>query len=303
MGTTVDVLVPVSATSLVPAIESLFLHWEATLTRFDTRSELARLNASAGQAARVSPFLFQVVEAALEAAATTAGTFDPTLLNDLIALGYDRTFAAIRSLDASARSPVRAPDREASWRDVRLDRAAGSITLPPGVGLDLAGIAKGMAVDAALETITAAGCTIGAVDAGGDLAVIGAPTELGWPIRIELPDGWRVISVAGGAVATSGTSRRRWRMGDAEMHHLLDPRTRRPVVTDLWSVSVTAGTCRDAEVAATTAFILGADQGSRWLCDRGIDALFVFEDGRQLEAGPWSIVPAGSRSTAPGGHP
>jgi thiamine biosynthesis lipoprotein len=288
MGTSVDVLVPVSAGGLVRRVEALFSSWHATLTRFSPDSELSRLNASAGRPVRVSDLLLEVADAALGAAAETNGIFDPTLLHEINALGYDRTFDEVRSRDASsAASTTPAGSRTRGWPDVRVDRTRRTITLPTGLGLDLGGIAKGMAVDAALALLAGAGCQTAAVDAGGDLAVIGS-TGTGWPLRVELPSGWRTISIVGGALATSGISRRRWRMGDAQMHHLLDPRTGAPAVTDLWSVTVAAGTCREAEVASTTAFVLGPDAGVPWLAERGRDGLFVFQDGRQIEAGPWA---------------
>jgi thiamine biosynthesis lipoprotein len=289
MGTSVDVLLPLSAGALVPRVEGLFSRWHATLTRFSPDSELSRLNASAGRPVRVSDLLFEVADAALEAAAETDGIFDPTLLHEISALGYDRTFDEVRSREPSrgaATTPARS--RVASWADVHLDHARRSITLPTELGLDFGGIAKGMAVDAALAMLAAAGCEMAAVDAGGDLAVTGSATLPRWPVRVELPGGWRTISIPGGGLATSGISRRRWRLGDAEMHHLLDPRTGAPVVTELWSVTVAAATCRDAEVAATTAFVLGPVAGVRWLAERDLDGLFVFQVGRQIEAGPWA---------------
>jgi thiamine biosynthesis lipoprotein len=303
MGTAVDVLLPTSATSLVASVEALFARWDATLTRFSPDSELSRLNASAGRPVEVSDLLFEVADAALAAAAETDGIFDPTLLREIVAAGYDRTFDAMRGQDASRNAsggvsrkarPARSRPRATGWRDVRLDHRARTIRLPSGLGFDFGGIAKGMAVDAAIGMIAGAGRDIGAVDAGGDLAVLGSPSPLGWPVRVELPTGWRTISV-GGALATSGISRRRWWAGDAEMHHLLDPRTGAPVATGLWSVSVAADSCRAAEIAATTAFVLGPDKGARWLADRGLDAVFVFADGRQLDAGPWSAAIAHGR--------
>jgi thiamine biosynthesis lipoprotein len=299
MGTTVDVLVDTHHAALIGGVEALFGQWEATLTRFSPDSELSRLNSDPGRDVAVSAVLFTVVTAAVEAARDTAGSFDPTLLRQLEALGYDRTFAEVRRrrlMDGAASPPAARPG--GAWRDVHLDPVRRSVRLPAGAGLDLGGIAKGMAVDAAIACLMDSGCVTAAVDAGGDLAVVGLPAgESGWPVRIELPEdgpqrgrpeGGRVVRLDAGALATSGTSRRRWWMGGREVHHLLDPRTGRSADSGVWSATAVADTCQAAEVAATVAFLLGPSDGARWLDRRDLDGLLVLPDGRQVEAGPWA---------------
>jgi thiamine biosynthesis lipoprotein len=303
MGTTVDVLVETRHAGLIGDVEALFAHWEATLTRFSPDSELSRLNDAPGWDVAVSELLFTVASAAVDAARVTAGTFDPTLLRQLEALGYDRTFAEVsrRGVDEITEAGSSGPGSRpgGAWRDIHFDPARRTVRLPHGAGLDLGGIAKGMAVDAAISRLTDEGCAIAAVDAGGDLAVVGLPTEeSGWAVRIELPGGERseggrpeeerIVRLDVGALATSGTSRRHWWLDGREVHHLLDPRTGRPARSGLWSATAVADTCQAAEVAATTAFLLGPRKGARWLDERGLDGLLVLPDGRQVEAGPWA---------------
>jgi len=160
--------------------------------------------------------------------------------------------------------------------------------LPPGVGLDLGGLAKGMAVDAAIADLTVREVAIAAIDAGGDLAVLGLPpgTEA-WRIAIEAPDRVRHVRLVSGALATSSIVRRRWRQGSVERHHLIDPRTGLPSKVPLSSTSVAAVTCAQAEVAAKVAFLLGPEDGSRFLAGHDLAGLFLLPDGRELRAGRW----------------
>src|SRR6266511_1253652 len=84
--------------------------------------------------------------------------------------------------------------------------------------------------------------------APGDLRVHGLPPGGdGWPIAIEGPRAAVTIALTHGSLATSGIGRRRWRQGEVERHHLLDPRHARPAQTGLWSVTVAAATCAQAE--------------------------------------------------------
>lgn len=290
MGTSVEVLVPSDAAALIGETEALFATWEAILSRFQPRSELSLLNAAAGRDVPVSGPLYTVIRAALRGAAASDGLFDPTLLRQLEDMGYDRTFADVPAREADATPQHAYLSRPGgAWRDVRLDTKQRTVRLPVGVGLDLGGIAKGMAVDAAIVALEHAGCSAAAVDAGGDLAVLGLPSgEAGWPVRIELPEGGRVVSLSSGALATSGISRRRWRWAGREAHHLINPRTGLPAESGLWSATAVADSCELAEVAATAAFLLGPVDGAAWLAARDLDGLLVLADGRQVEAGAWA---------------
>jgi FAD:protein FMN transferase len=72
-------------------------------------------------------------------------------------------------------------------------------------------------------------------------------------------------------------------------HHLLDPRTGMPVSGNLWSVTVVAARCEQAEVAAKVAFILGTEKGKAFLQEHQLAGLFVDMDGRWETVGPWPI--------------
>jgi thiamine biosynthesis lipoprotein len=286
MGTTVTVLLPTDSTDRAADVRGLFDEWEATLSRFRPDSELAALNAAAGREARVSPLLFDVVGAAMEAARATDGLFDPLLGVRMVELGYDDTFARLPS-DRPAR-PL-APWRPGAWRDVRLDARLRTVSLPDGAAFDVGGIAKGMAVDASLRLLAASGVSSAAVNAGGDIAVLGRPADApAWTIQIETPDGTPepIVAVTSGGLATSSIGRRRWSVGRSERHHLLDPRDGLPARTNAWSVSVLASSCRVAEVAAKVALILGTVQGAAFLRERGLSGAIVAEDGGVTAVAP-----------------
>ena len=173
------------------------------------------------------------------------------------------------------------------WRSVRVDLAAGQLTVPAGVQLDLGATVKGWAADRAAARIAAElGCGV-LVSLGGDTAVAGEPPEGGWRIRVqdrtalpgEPPDGpSQVVTIRDGGLATSSTAARRWRRGGDVLHHILDPRTARPAAPVWRTVSVAAATCADANTAATAAIIRGR-QALRWLAGLRLPARLVALDG------------------------
>jgi thiamine biosynthesis lipoprotein len=286
MGTTVSVLLPQrQADAGSAAVRDLFVRWERTLSRFLPASELASLNRRAGEPVAVSPLLYAVLVTALQAAQATEGLYDPTLLRHLEAVGYDRSFATLPpQLPAAAAQP----GPGGGWRRIAVDPRQRRVTLPAGVGLDLGGIAKGMAVDAAVSCLRTLGVEAALVNAGGDLAVHGGlPGGAAWPVLVEGRATPQVVPVQRGALATSGIARRHWQQGQQGRHHLLDPRTGLPAQSALWAVTVVAARCVQAEVAATAAFVLGPQEGARFLRARGLAGWLAHQDGSGQAVGAW----------------
>jgi thiamine biosynthesis lipoprotein len=286
MGTTVSLLLPTpQAGAGYQAVQTLFAEWESALSRFNPVSELSQLNAQAGGPVRVSPLLYCVVATALDAARATEGLFDPTLLRQVVILGYDRSFEVLPAVQPPS---LCGAGPGGGWRAVALDPERCEVTLPRGCGLDLGGIAKGLAVDAALACLQEIGVERTLVNAGGDLAVHGLPPDgASWPVTVPTRTGTQTVALQYGALATSSVARRRWRQGRQERHHLLDPRTGTPAAGHLWSVSVGAATCAQADVAAKAAYLLGPVEGARFLSAHHLSGLLVAADGTYHTAGTW----------------
>jgi FAD:protein FMN transferase len=237
-------------------------------SRFRPASELRLVNAAASPTVLVSPLFAHVVRVALDAARSTDGLVDPTLGVAIEAAGYDRD-----SLSLEADRPL-GPTARGHWRAVEL--AGRMLSRPAGLRLDLNGVVKAMAVDRALGLLHGDGF----VSAGGDVAARG-------PVVVAVPAGGSVRLEAGG-LATSGTTRRRWERGGVEQHHLIDPATGRPARSPWREVTVAAGSCVAADVAAKAAFLLGED-GPDWLDERGLPGCFAGERGITVNLG-WRAV-------------
>lgn len=248
---------------------------ERSCSRFDGASELSQLCQRPGEATAVSPLLLELVALALAFAEASDGAFDPTVGDAVMRLGFDREWRT--------RQPV-APRREgsapASWRDVHVDRATGTIRLAQPMLLDLGAIAKGFAVDLMLASLPER-CAV-SIHAGGDVRCRGPhPDGRAWRVGIRdplAPDRFvAVAQVDEGAVCTSG---RYERVSDHGAHHLVDPKTRRPV-SGLASVTVVAPTAVVADGMATAAFVLGPARGADWLAAQGVDALLIDDEAQR----------------------
>jgi thiamine biosynthesis lipoprotein len=275
-------------------------------SRFRPDSEIAAI-AGAARSTRgpvtvtVSPLLAQAVAVALRAARLTGGDVDPTVGGALADLGYDRDFARLdrQAGDAGTSrggTPVSVGVRVIpGWRSIGLDLASRRLTVPAGTWLDLGATVKGWAADQSAARIARElRCGV-LVSLGGDTAVSGPAPRGGWRIRVQdrttepdiPPDGpSQVIAIRQGGVATSSTAARRWRHGGDVLHHILDPRTARPAEQAWRTVSVAAGTCADANTAATAAVIRGP-QATAWLAGLGLPARLVARDGAVTMVSAW----------------
>ena len=317
LGTTASVVVtdpgrlPAAVSLLREELDAIDL----ACSRFRADSEISRLHEQAGRQIRVGEVLAEALGAALRAARLTEGLVDPTVGAAVRALGYDRDFALLTGgaadpvLNESFRTsedlndsfktshrrgavrpadPIPAP----GWHRVLFDPALRLVVLPRGVQLDLGATAKALAADRAARRIHAAlGC--GAlVNLGGDLRVAGPEPAGGWQVAlgddhaeaVARPDA-RVALTTGG-LATSGTTRRRWRHAGRTVHHIVDPRTG-DVAEPLWrTVTVAAKSTVDANTASTAAIVLGAD-APRWLERRRLPARLTSDAGDVVTTPGW----------------
>ena len=144
-----------------------------------------RANDAAGRPTPTSALFAEAVHVALRAAEQTGGAVDPTVAPALVALGYDRDFAA---MDADATHVVRGIPA-AGWRGVALDARRRVLRMSPGCRLDLGATAKALAADRAARAIAAATGSPTLVDLGGDVATAGpAPPAAG---RVHVTDDHR----------------------------------------------------------------------------------------------------------------
>ncbi|MGI8777474.1 MAG: FAD:protein FMN transferase [Acidimicrobiales bacterium] len=262
---------------------------DASCSRFRLDSELTRLNASPGRPVRVSSVLLDALEVALRAARLSGGRVDPTVGSALVVLGYDRDFASVPADGPPLRVSV---GPVPGWHQVRIDRRAGTVTVPRGVALDLGATAKALCADRAARAASKATGSGVVFSLGGDVAVAGPPPAAGWSVRVTddhagAPDdaGQTVVVTAGG-LATSGTTVRRWERGGDALHHVIDPSTGWPARGPWRTVSVAAGCCVDANIASTAAVILGGD-AEMWLTAHQLPARLVGHDGRVALVGDW----------------
>jgi thiamine biosynthesis lipoprotein len=252
LGTFVEITVhdaaPARASAAIDRAFEAIARVHALMSPASPDSDLARLRrCDPGRALAVDAWTWRVTAAALEFAEQTAGVFDPTLTS--------------------------AAPRTGSWRDVQV-LPGRRLRLFRPVMLDFGGIAKGFAVDRAIDVLQAHGISRAMVNAGGDLRVLGVqpqPVVLRDPFRPG-----RLIETAGLADAALATSSNALDAPDR-------PRLLRPDGRPLWigrgSVSVCAPTCMVADALCKVVAAIGPGQAAALLAQCEASALAITRRG------------------------
>ena len=259
MGTFLSVLIEGADAPDVEHAHDLILsevsRLENLLSIYRDDSEVSTINRSAGVASvRVSPDTYEAISKSLRFSEITDGAFDPTV--------YPMT-----RRDAAADRGLRPFSDLIGYRLVTLNPNDSSVFLArPGMGLDLGGIGKGLALDVAFEKVRQ-DCRVDEIgmDFGGQL-MFWRRDGFNEPLRIAIESpmtkGKAVCQFTVQSSCSVSTSSNAERTGNGA--HLVNPRT---ACAESWpgSVTVIAETGMIAEILSTAMFIAGPVHGKQLL--------------------------------------
>jgi thiamine biosynthesis lipoprotein len=259
-----------------------FEEWEQSLSRFRPDSELNQINRSVGHPIKVSKSLWDVMKVAEKAERESGNLVMPAIHDRLVAAGYNTSFEFMSS---DIQSTGRMDDNGTFLlSDIQTESRTRTIHLPYDCHLDFGGVAKGWAAHQAARRLKPYGSTL--VNAGGDIAITGRKSDGSWwSVGVANPgnpsNNLEVLKLGRCGVATSGTDYRRWKRDGLWQHHIIDPRTGFPAVTDILSATVVAPDVMEAEMNAKVAVILGGEAASSWLDENpSLAGLLVYKTGR-----------------------
>jgi thiamine biosynthesis lipoprotein len=271
-------------------IESVLKEVNRQMSTWDPESEISRFNhSSSTEPFTCSPAFAEVVQQSLLLSASTGGAFDPTLqpLLNLWGFGSEADERRVPSGEELA-----AAQRRTGWQKIQTDGRSFLVKREPGLSLALGAIAKGYGVDQLAGLLETSGCENWFAEIGGEVAVHGMnPEGVPWRIGIQFPSTnpmedqiQGILHLSDGAVATSGDYRNYLEEDGVIYSHILDPRTGLALRSDVASVTVVAPRCMDADGAATALFVMGADEGLRWVEQQpGLEALFLLRgEGNEI---------------------
>ena len=266
------------------AIDSAFnaiRELELALSFWTDDSEIAKVNSGAAIApVRVSEETFELARIALSISKSTSGAFDPTV-GPLMRL-WDFRDASIPSMES-----LSSASESVGYQKIKLDSSSSSIFLTePGMSFDTGGIAKGYAVDRALEDLRKNGIRSALVAIAGDMRAFGAREDgEPWMVGIKDPRGnseddiVATLELRDEAVSTSGDYERFFMKDGRRYHHLINPATGYPAEGTM-SFTVLAPRAVLTDGYATGAFVLGPEKGIEALREQGLEGIAISTDGK-----------------------
>lgn len=291
MGTALEVTVDAAtegeAMAVFSSVEQEMKRIEGQMSEWKETSPVSEVNRAAGERpVKVPKELFNVISAACKVSEISGGAFDIT-------------WASMRRLWDFSPGHERVPSPEevkqriglVDYRDVVLDPAESTVFLKrKGMAIGLGGIAKGYAVDKAMETVLKSGVTNAIIKAGGDMRVQGnGGGGAGWEVGIQDPrDRGRLmarLALSNVSISTSGDYERFFVKDGRLYHHIMDPRTGYPA-SGSRSVTVIGPDTMTTDALSTAIFVLGPEKGLE-LAKRlpGIEVLIVDSSGAISSSG------------------
>ncbi len=259
-------------------------------------SELSRLNREpANKAVPVSADLLSLISHALRISKLTDGAFDITST-----YAIQQWRRAKRKKQLPTEEQTRKAIAMTDWHAIKLDEATRTVTkLKDGLLLDLGGIGKGYAADAALGVLRSHGITRAVVAGSGDLAIGDPPpNEKGWSIalrtfdRPEESDALVHVTLSRCGCSTSGDLHQFLELDGKRYSHIVNPRTGLGL-TDRIACTVIAPDATTSDALATGMCVLGPDKGSA-LADHtpGVMTRFALMRGTSVEVVTGGQFPA-----------
>lgn len=257
---------------------------ENMMSQYREGSEVSRINAQAfDHPVKVSDELFGLLQTSVRYNAVSQGAFDITVGPLMKLWPFYKQEVTLPS-----RQEILDALRSVGSDKIELDARGKTVRFTqPDMALDLGGIAKGYAVDRAIQIIKAAGVKCALVNAGGDLYALGKkPGGQKWRMGVQHPRKLNrlvcAFDIEDTAVATSGDYERFFMKDGRRYCHIIDPKTGMPANESV-SVTVQADNATRADALATAVFVLGPEKGLAMVEKMpGVEGAIIFKgaDGK-----------------------
>lgn len=317
MGTVIQqtLYAPDEETARVFSLQAMELLWglerERLSWRLDT-SEVYRANATSGsgEGFLLSRDLAELLESGMELSERSQGAFDmtlgsvtrlwnidewaaesnpegfqipsrETLAQALSACGYEKLRLEWEERDEGEREEGRGEEEQEEN-----EREKCRIFLPEGMQLDLGAVGKGLGMSELTSLLEGQSSITGAViSLGGSILTYGSkPDGSSWRVGITDPfdksSNIGILSLEGQwCISTSGDYERYVEVDGVRYHHILDPRTGAPAVSQVRGVTVVLKDGLLSDGLSTACFILGPQEGMALAAEYGAESLFILSNG------------------------
>lgn len=243
-------------------------------TTYNEESPVSKINNSSDTILKIDEEIYYLLEVCDSVTKISDGCFDVSLDNLTRVWGFYTD-----NPNLPTKTEIDSALMKSGWKNVKLI-GNDTIIKKKNVGLNFGAIAKGYAVDKAIDILRTSGIESALVNAGGEIKVIGK----NWRVGIQHPrDGRDVIAVVkpdNNSVATSGDYEQFFEVDGIRYHHILDPKSGYPA-KGLRSVTIINQSNTFADALATAVFVMGKDKGMRLIENLSdTEAMIIDSEGK-----------------------
>lgn len=231
---------------------------DALFTTYNEESPVWKLNNTTDSIIYVEPEIYSLIVLCDSITKLSSGSFDVSLDNLTKVWGFYTDNPQLPD-----KWEVESALKLSGWNNIEL-MTNNKIIKHSNVGLNFGAIAKGYAVDKAIEVLRIFGIKKALVNAGGEISVIGNDWVVGIQHPREINSIIKKIKLNGYTVATSGDYEQYFEVDGVRYHHILDPKTGYPSA-GLQSVTIINKSNTIADALATGVFVMGKEEGMKLL--------------------------------------
>lgn len=252
--------------------------FEKRFSRFLSKSELSIFNRTAGTKTQISSDFRDLLLSARRQGVETGGLYNPFITPALQRAGYIKS--AMPGYEQDGQSDY--TDRKVVGIE-RLIIGDDWATIPYGTAIDIGGCGKGYLADQLGQTLNRQSLSGYWMSLGGDVVTKGCD-ENGNNMTLNVQNAndlsgvsdWIVnCPIEYSSTATSGTFRRKGQNIPKSWHHIIDPNTLEPAITDIRLATICADTALQADVLASCAVILGSKKAPEFLEKHGVQSALL----------------------------
>jgi thiamine biosynthesis lipoprotein len=252
--------------------KEIFLSKQKIFSRFDSRSELSKLNRRLGIWQKASSDIAYLAKRALFYNRESGGLYDPRIIDVLENIGYKNKSAA------NVHSNIPAKKTKSLSVDLKIKQNRVFF----GRRMDFSGIAKGYIIDQAADFLKKNGWKNFFINAGGDAYAAGLDTDgKKWKMLIEgARDRNAAIRISNQGAATSGVIKKCWKHRGRKVHHLVNPKNPEKFSFDIKTVLVIHKKTEWADGRAKVLVLAGKKEGIARAKKMKLKAIFVDKFGK-----------------------
>jgi thiamine biosynthesis lipoprotein len=259
-------------------VENIFHAKQNIFCRFNSESELSKLNKNIGVWQKASPDMIYLAKRALFYNRESGGLYDPRVIDTLENIGYKSDKKTVgKSAPESGKLKKLSADLKIKRNGIFLGRR-----------IDFSGIAKGYVIDQSVVFLRKRGWKDFFINVNGDAYAAGRDAKgKKWKLPVEgARDKNAAVYISNEGVATSGVTKRQWKYKGKNVHHLVNPRNPGKFSFELCSVLVFHKKTEWADGRAKVLVLMGLKKGLAFAKKRRLKAIFVNKKGKLIYPKP-----------------